>query len=446
MALASVAMAAQTTIGQLAPPGSAAICNDPSTDVFDAAPTSGASYLVAAGYGTITSWSTEAATGAGQMMKMKVFRPLGGGFYMVVAHDGPRALTPSTLNTFQTNIPVQAGDILGIDTANADLPNPTACLFKVEPAEQYSLNNLDIADGNSGDFFTTTTGQRPNISAVLDSSTGGTGLDPTSTSVTCTYVFATFSERCTAAASGGARPPTGRVTFSSSSGGVFPFGNTCTLANPAGTAASCQVTYDPPSQSLGTITTLQVAAGYAGDGTHAPSSGVTSPTTAAAISGLQGDITQACRAVPGTFNPQTVLVNGMAVTITVPVPGTVEVTVAFDGAGSSLPIAADRPSATAAAGGGATPPSCMVTFDGSGGTLPLAPDLARARHRVVNVAHLRRRFTTRGGKITLHVKLNPTGRRLLRKLVAADKAWKRHHRHGRRPKLRLRVTITYKPL
>jgi hypothetical protein len=51
----------------------------------------------------------------------------------------------------------------------------------------------------------------------------------TTTGVTCALTFASFSETCTVVVSGGASAPTGTVSFSSTSGGVFQFGNTCQL-------------------------------------------------------------------------------------------------------------------------------------------------------------------------------------------------------------------------
>src|SRR5690349_11974391 len=60
-----------------------------------------------------------AAVGAGQTLKLKVFRYLHGSIYLVVAHDGPRSLTPGVINTFEVSIPVQAGDVIGLNDQNA---------------------------------------------------------------------------------------------------------------------------------------------------------------------------------------------------------------------------------------------------------------------------------------------------------------------------------------
>ena len=61
------------------------------------------------------------------MLTMKVFRKVADpATYMVVGHDGPRPLTPGTLNTFPANVPVEPGDVLGVNSA---VPAMTACSF-----------------------------------------------------------------------------------------------------------------------------------------------------------------------------------------------------------------------------------------------------------------------------------------------------------------------------
>jgi hypothetical protein len=104
---------ADTVIGELAPPSPSAICTAGPFDEAAAGPASAPDYTVPFA-GTISSWSTQAAAGAGQELAFKVFRPEGVKF-KVVAHDA-RALTPNTLNTFAVSIPVEAGDLIGSTT------------------------------------------------------------------------------------------------------------------------------------------------------------------------------------------------------------------------------------------------------------------------------------------------------------------------------------------
>lgn len=110
----SSSASAQITVGQLAPASRPAEnCNyGVPYDELQTSVAAGNSYG-APGAGVITSWSTQVGTEPGQTLGMKVYRAIGPGTYLVVGQDGPRALTPG-LNTFPVNIPVQAGDILGI--------------------------------------------------------------------------------------------------------------------------------------------------------------------------------------------------------------------------------------------------------------------------------------------------------------------------------------------
>jgi hypothetical protein len=120
-------------------------------DLLQPTVAAGNTYLVPAGGALITSWSTNAAAGSGQMLEMKVFRKVAEpSTYMVVAHDGPRALTSGTVNTFPVNVPVQPGDVLGANDANATSV-PNACVFSA-PGESHFERSGDLADGMSGDF------------------------------------------------------------------------------------------------------------------------------------------------------------------------------------------------------------------------------------------------------------------------------------------------------
>jgi hypothetical protein len=159
--------AASVTIGQLAPGSSPpAICTHGPVDITNPTVTSGNTYVVPVA-GTITSWSTNAAAGAGQMLKMKVFRHIAGFDYTVVGHAGPHALTGSALNTFPASIPVQPGDVLGLNDVNAGEPN-NACLFSTLGGTEHLEHSGDLADGVPGAFAGPYADQlRANVTAVL---------------------------------------------------------------------------------------------------------------------------------------------------------------------------------------------------------------------------------------------------------------------------------------
>jgi hypothetical protein len=99
------------------------------------------------------------------MLTMKVFRKIADPVtYMVVGHDGPRPLTPGTLNTFPANIPVQPGDLVGVGVVGGS--SPTACTFPV--AGQPLLERLgNLGDGSSAAFNLPMIGFRLNVTAVV---------------------------------------------------------------------------------------------------------------------------------------------------------------------------------------------------------------------------------------------------------------------------------------
>lgn len=166
--VAAAPASAAVTIGQVAPltPSS-----DTSADTDRAQPsvTSGNSYIVPSTGGimawTLVSWSHNAAAGAGQELTMKVFRKAGDPLaYTAVGHDGPRPLTPNSLNTFVTSIEVRAGDVLG---DNSKSPNDNASYFPV-PGESFIDLQPGVADGQTGTFTPRADGLRLNVAAVLE--------------------------------------------------------------------------------------------------------------------------------------------------------------------------------------------------------------------------------------------------------------------------------------
>lgn len=179
---------AQVTVGQTAPGASPATeCEFPTPfDELQTAVSSGASYTVPTG-GVITSWSTNAGAGAGQTLSLKIFRPLTSTTYQVLAHDGPRALTPSALNTFAVSIPVQAGDILGlaIPTSKPEVGGvPIACLFETgNPGDVIAYHEQFAADGAVFTPEETFTKSRLNVSATLLPPPTMNALSPASGSV-----------------------------------------------------------------------------------------------------------------------------------------------------------------------------------------------------------------------------------------------------------------------
>jgi len=160
--------AASQTIGRLAPTPSVS-CTGSTTDWIEPTVTSGVGYVVPtvpdAPSLVISSWSHNAANAPGPLT-FKIFRKVADpATYMVIAHDGPRVLTPSALNNFPVDIPVQPGDVIGINSA---IPASTACNF-FDMTENPLIRSGDIADGESGDFGPQSE-KDVNVSAVVSPS------------------------------------------------------------------------------------------------------------------------------------------------------------------------------------------------------------------------------------------------------------------------------------
>jgi hypothetical protein len=157
--------AASVTIGQLGTPSTCI----PGYDWVQPTVTSGNGYVVPplppATVLVITSWSNSANANAGQILSLKVFRKVEDpATYQVVGHDGPRSIAPSTVNTFQTNIPVQPGDVLGLH-AGAGTP---ACIFEMlGDAGLYYQG--DLSDGAKA-AFVPDSDDRVNVTAVVSPS------------------------------------------------------------------------------------------------------------------------------------------------------------------------------------------------------------------------------------------------------------------------------------
>ena len=144
-------------------------------DLLQASVTSGPSYTIPE-TGTITSWSHLATGTSSQTLTMKVFRFVGDpNLYRVVAHDGPKPISPNLLNTFPTSISVQPGDILGLNTGGA------GCTFTAASGDILLARGAgNLADGEAGTFSPTSL-NRVNISALLEPANtvtvGATTLD-----------------------------------------------------------------------------------------------------------------------------------------------------------------------------------------------------------------------------------------------------------------------------
>ncbi len=161
---ASHAVAA-VTIGQIGPPpmGSGGCGNG--LDLIQPTVSSGKAYVVP-GTGGVTSWTLTSWTtlggGGPEQRALKIFRKIAApDAYEVVAHDGPRALTPGGTagNTFPTSLRVMAGDVLGLHMTTI---GPCA----IDVTDSFLLATTDLADGQSTSGFSPVTG-RLEVEAVV---------------------------------------------------------------------------------------------------------------------------------------------------------------------------------------------------------------------------------------------------------------------------------------
>ena len=118
--LATGSASAATTIGQNGA-GGPGTCGAGNTFIQTGTGLGVPSYVVPAGGGVISSWSFLAGSTTGERDKLKVVRPDGtADQFVVVGESALEMMTPSSLNTFQVRIPVQAGDLIGLFTVDGN--------------------------------------------------------------------------------------------------------------------------------------------------------------------------------------------------------------------------------------------------------------------------------------------------------------------------------------
>jgi IPT/TIG domain/PASTA domain len=119
------AQASTITVGSVLPPGSTATEFAQVQTLFNTAlPEKGAN-LASPVTGTIVRWRMQDA--AGGPFYLRVLRPNGSGAYTAVGTSNPATPSGTGLQTFTANLPVRAGDLIGVD--------PTSGTDKVGVAE-----------------------------------------------------------------------------------------------------------------------------------------------------------------------------------------------------------------------------------------------------------------------------------------------------------------------
>lgn len=115
--VATGAQASTVTVGSVLPPGATATEFKSVETFFNTAlPEKGAN-LTSPVSGAIVRWRMQNPVGG--PFFLRVLRPNGSGGYMAAGTSNPVTPSGSGLQTFTANLPVQAGDLIGVDPTNA---------------------------------------------------------------------------------------------------------------------------------------------------------------------------------------------------------------------------------------------------------------------------------------------------------------------------------------
>lgn len=115
LVVAPAAQAETVTIGSLGPATEEGACTECATFQTAVAPGS-TGYEVPPGQWTISSWSGQGGLYGGTAV-LEVFRPTGlSGQYRLIAKSAPQTVPATTIGTAPAAIPVEGGDLLGLET------------------------------------------------------------------------------------------------------------------------------------------------------------------------------------------------------------------------------------------------------------------------------------------------------------------------------------------
>ncbi len=162
-------------IGQLSP-GNPALCG-PSNFVQTAV--AGAPSYTVPSDGVITSWSHKGHAMTPGFGRLQVWRPAGAPNFTLVARSANQTFAAG-INNFATNIPVSAGDLLGLRLSTSNGGCFFSSITSGDVARSDGSGSSDAAPGETRDMSTTLVSRRLNVSATLDPT------DPPDTSVSLT--------------------------------------------------------------------------------------------------------------------------------------------------------------------------------------------------------------------------------------------------------------------
>ena len=166
MALGALAGASQVsavpvTVGQLFPPTAGSCGGSPPWTYLQPAVATGTSYVVPVD-GTITSWSFQAGADPVPGLKLKVGRPAGGDSFTIIGESAAPAETANARNDYSANIPVQAGDVIGMSESGGDCG-----LLTMQAGDKIASHSGDVPPSSTPMTFTPGAQMRFPVQAVV---------------------------------------------------------------------------------------------------------------------------------------------------------------------------------------------------------------------------------------------------------------------------------------
>ena len=161
LAGAPSAPAAPVTIGQLSAPTPGSCGGSPPFTYLQTAVAGGNSYVVPVD-GTITSWSFQAGADPVPGLKLKVGRPAGGDDYTIIGESAAPTEAPNSVNDYSANIPVQAGDVIGMSESGGDCSLNTG-----QPGDRFALVAGDVPPSSTPTTLMPSSGIRLPVQAVV---------------------------------------------------------------------------------------------------------------------------------------------------------------------------------------------------------------------------------------------------------------------------------------
>jgi hypothetical protein len=170
---------AATTLGQVNPTQPAGVGNCQPMETYTISKSDASINSTAPFSGIITSWSTKATDGAGQQAQLKTISQVGNPgavTYTIQNSTALESLTPSTLNTFSTRIPIQQGQRIGYFFPSGAVGSQSCYYFNPSNSDETAAGPNN---GQPGSTFTDLDGSSNrlvNLSANLEADADGDGF------------------------------------------------------------------------------------------------------------------------------------------------------------------------------------------------------------------------------------------------------------------------------